>query len=87
MAAELTKCIRTSLDCVDMCVAAGRVLTRHVDDDAAITRAALEACRTACRACADECARNAAMHRHCGVCAETCRRCEQACADLLASLG
>ncbi len=34
-----------------------------------------------------ECAQHASMHRPCNVCAEACRRCEQACAELLASLG
>ncbi|WP_396415740.1 four-helix bundle copper-binding protein [Kocuria sp.] len=27
------------------------------------------------------------MHDHCRICAEACRRCEQACADLLAVIG
>jgi hypothetical protein len=40
-----------------------------------------------CRACAVECERHAAHHDHCRVCAEVCRRCEQACGDLLASMG
>ncbi|MCH2844302.1 four-helix bundle copper-binding protein [Listeria monocytogenes] len=26
------------------------------------------------------------MHEHCRICAEVCRRCERACADLIASL-
>ena len=87
MVGELTKCIRTNLDCVDICVATGKILSRHGSYDADITRAVLEACRTACRACANECGQHASMHRHCEVCAEACRRCEQACAELLASLG
>ena len=86
MVAELTKCIRTNLDCVDICAATGKILSRHGNYDVGITRAVLEACRTACRACAEECGQHASMHRHCEVCAEACRRCEQACADLLAAL-
>ncbi|MEQ7739658.1 four-helix bundle copper-binding protein [Escherichia coli] len=46
----------------------------------------LEACRTACGACAEECERHAAMHDHCQICAEACRRCEQACDALLSSI-
>jgi hypothetical protein len=86
MVAELTKCIRANLDCVDICASTGKILSRHGSYDAEITRAVLVACRTACKICADECGQHASMHRHCGVCAEACRRCEQACTELLASL-
>ena len=86
MVAELTKCIRTNLDCADICATTGTVLSRHTGYDANITRALLEACRTACKACGDECGQHAGMHEHCRVCAEACRRCEQACAELLSSL-
>lgn len=86
MVAELTKCLRTNLDCADICATTGNVLSRHTGYDANITRALLDACRTACKVCADECEQHASM-QHCLVCAEACRRCEQACADLLASLG
>jgi uncharacterized membrane protein len=85
--AELTKCIRTNLDYVDICAATGKILSRHGSHDADITRAVLEACRTACKACADECRQRAARYRHCEVCTEACRCCEQACTELLASLG
>ncbi|MBA2317941.1 MAG: four-helix bundle copper-binding protein, partial [Euzebyales bacterium] len=61
--------------------ATGRVLSRQTEYDANVTRAVLEACRTACAACADECERHS--HEHCRVCAEACRRCEQECARLL----
>ncbi|UCM89679.1 four-helix bundle copper-binding protein [Streptomyces marincola] len=85
--AELTTCIRTDLDCADICEATGRVLSRHTGYDANVTRAQLRACATVCGACADECARHADSHEHCRVCAEACRRCERACDELLASLG
>ena len=85
--AELTKCIRTTLDCVDICVATGKILARDAGDNAEIGHAVLRACRAACKACADECARHASAGRHCEMCTEACRRCEQACTDLLASLG
>jgi hypothetical protein len=86
MVAELTTCIRTNLDCADVCEATGRVLSRHTGYDANLTRAVLEACATACKACGDECASHAGMHEHCRICAEACRRCESACRELLASL-
>ncbi len=87
MVAELTKCIRTNLDCADICATTGAVLSPHTGYDANVTRAVLEACATVCKACGDECEQHASMHEHCKVCAESCRRCEQACRDLLASLG
>ena len=85
--AELTECIRKNLDCADVCAATGKALSRQTGNNAEVGRALVEACRTACKACGDECAEHAEMHEHCKVCAEACRRCEQACADLLASLG
>jgi hypothetical protein len=87
MVADLRQCIRTDLDCADVCEATGRVLSRQTGNTVEASRALLEACRTACRMCGDECASHAEMHEHCRVCAEACRRCEQACADLLAAMG
>lgn len=87
MVAELTTCIRTNLDCSDICTATGEVLSRRTAYDADVTRAFLEACAVACKACGDECESHASMHAHCRICAEACRRCEEACRDLLASLG
>lgn len=86
MVAELTQCIRLNLDCADLCETTGRVLSRQTGNNIDVNRAALETCRTACRSCAEECEKHVDMHEHCRVCAEACRRCEIACADLLASL-
>src|SRR3954451_5038502 len=74
MVAELTKCIRTNLDCADICDTTGRVLSRHTGYDANLTKALLETCAAVCKACGDECAGHADMHEHCRVCAEACRR-------------
>ena len=87
MVAELNKCIRTNLDCADICETTGRVVSRHTGYDANLTRAILEACAQACRSCGDECACHAEMHEHCRICADACRRCEQACRELLGALG
>ncbi|WP_435769499.1 four-helix bundle copper-binding protein [Nocardioides sp. SYSU DS0651] len=87
MVADLRKCIRTDLDCADICETTGRVLSRHTGYDANITRAILEACAQACKSCADECEQHADMHEHCRICAEACRRCEEACNRVLAALG
>jgi hypothetical protein len=82
---DLRNCIRLCLDCADVCEATGQVLTRQTSPEPRLVRSVLEACLLACRLCAEECERHAAHHEHCSICAETCRRCEQACADLLAS--
>jgi hypothetical protein len=87
MVAELTKCIRTDLDCADMCSTTGNILSRHTGYDANMTRAVLQDCVRVCKSCAEECGRHAGMHGHCRICAEACRRCETACNNLLASLG
>ncbi|GAB3158489.1 four-helix bundle copper-binding protein [Micromonospora sonneratiae] len=85
--AELTKCIRTNLDCADICDTTARVLSRHTEYDANLSRSLLEACVTACRSCGDECAAHAGRHEHCRICADSCRACEQACRELLAAMG
>ena len=82
----MERCVRLCLDCSDACVATGRIVSRQTAPDAAIQRTALEACLTACRACAEECERHAPHHEHCRLCAEECRRCERACEELLAAL-
>ena len=86
MVADLRKCIRSNLDCADSCQTTARILSRHTGYDANITRAHLEACIAACRACGDECEQHAGMHEHCRICAEACRDCEAACAELLAAI-
>ena len=85
MVAELRRCITVDLNCGDICEATGRVLSRQTSYDPELTRAALTACRDACRRCGEECERHADMHEHCRICAEACRRCEQACDRLLAA--
>jgi len=86
MVAELRKCIRANLDCADGCATTARILSRHTGYDANITRAHLQACIAACRACGDECSEHAEMHEHCRICAEACRACETACTELLSSI-
>lgn len=87
MVAELRSCIRTDLDCADVCAATVRVLSRHTGYDANLMRTVLEACAVACRACGDECDQHAGMHEHCRICADACRKCENACRQLLDQLG
>jgi hypothetical protein len=86
MVADLVTCIRTDLDCADICVTTGTVLSRQTGFDAESVRVLLEACAAACKACGDECAQHAEMHERCRICADACRRCEAACRELIATL-
>lgn len=86
MVADLVKCIRLNQDCADLCTATARIAGRQAEYDANVTRAALEACIAVCKACGDECDSHAGMHEHCRICAESCRRCEGACHELLAAI-
>ena len=84
--AELRDCIRTNLDCADVCDSTAKVLARHTGTTTERLRIVLQACRAMCHACAVECEQHADMHLHCEVCAMTCRRCVEACDQLLATL-
>jgi len=84
---ELVRCVRLNLDCADVCDAAGRILTRQTAPDLELLRATIETCAAACRVCGEECERHAAHHDHCRICADACRRCEQACNELVATIG
>jgi hypothetical protein len=84
--AGLRRCIRLDLDCADICVATGNIVSRQTEPETAILRTVVEACAGACRACAEECERHASHHEHCRLCAEACRRCEDACRAFLGTL-
>lgn len=83
--ADLVKCIRTDLDCADLCETTASILSRRTGHDANLLRTVLETCAQACNACAEECQSHAEMHDHCRICAEACRACEEACKALAAS--
>ena len=80
---DLIRVIRVCLDCADVCDATARIAVRQSSPDMGLIRAAVEACATACVACAEECDRHAAHHEHCRICAEVCRRCKAACDAVL----
>lgn len=84
---QLRRCIRTNLDCADICDTTARILSRHTGFDVNIARVQLQACAQACRSCGDECEAHASMHEHCRICADACRHCEAACNELLAVIG
>ncbi|MFZ7127855.1 MAG: four-helix bundle copper-binding protein [Desulfobacterales bacterium] len=84
--ASLAACIRTNLDCADICTATGAVLSRMTKPSKSLMQSIVQACVTACNHCASECERHAEMHAHCRICAESCRRCEKECQDILAAI-
>jgi hypothetical protein len=84
--ADLRTCIRTNLDCADICETTARVLSRQTAYNPAVTAVVLAACEAVCQACGDECASHAEMHEHCRICADACRACEKACHDLRAAI-
>jgi hypothetical protein len=79
----LSACIRINLDCADICLATGAVLSRVTHAQTELLRNLLETCVKACSLCAAECGKHSGMHEHCRVCADACSRCEKACIDLL----
>ena len=84
--ASLTICIRTDLDCADVCSTTAAILTRQTDTNWNIVRSQLKTCIQACQICAAECQQHAYHHEHCRICAEACAECEQACQQLLGEL-
>ena len=82
----LLRCITLCLNCSDVCVSTGRVLSRQTEFVPELARVVLEACIDACRRSGEECERHAKHHEHCRICAEECRGCEKACADALSAL-
>lgn len=73
---RLRRCIRTNLDCADVCAATARLIMRQTETPNEIVHAQLHACVLACQLCAEECERHASMHDHCRICGETCRYCQ-----------
>jgi hypothetical protein len=84
--APLAKCIRLNLDCADVCTTTSRVVSRQTEYDANVTRSLLEACITVCHGCGDECDGHRQHMQHCAICADSCRRCEQVCRELIAAM-
>ena len=84
--AALRRCIRTDLDCADVCATMIRLLVRQTETPNSLVHAQLHACALACQLCADECGLHATMHEHCRICAEVCRQCQEKCNLLLGEI-
>ena len=79
---SLIRCIRSDLDCADICEATAKVVGRAGASGAPWLEL-VRVCAEACATCAAECEGHADMHDHCRACGEACRRCERACRELL----
>ena len=84
--ASLRRCIRSNLDCAEICAVTASLISRPGQQESDVLRAQLAACATACRACAAECERHAGAMEHCRVCAEACRDCAAACDRMAAAI-
>ena len=82
----LVRCIRTNLDCADVCNAAGRLVARLTEYDWNLLESQLRACVAACRICSAECDKHASKHDHCKVCAAVCRDCAEVCDELVSEV-
>ncbi|BCS53562.1 four-helix bundle copper-binding protein [Geobacter sp. SVR] len=80
---QLVRCISINLDCADISLVTQRIVMRQGAPDIKLIQSQVQTFAMACRSCREECARHAAMHEHCRICAEVCARCEEACARLL----
>jgi uncharacterized membrane protein len=83
---HMRSCIRACIACADLCEVTVRFLSRTGGYDVPVVRNLLETVAKACATCSDICGGHAEVHKHCRVCADACRRCEQAAQRLLTQL-
>jgi hypothetical protein len=78
---DMRQCIRSCLDCADICEATTRIAVRRTGRNVPVLLAMLETCIRTCELCAEECARH--DHDHCKLCAKMCRECAADCRKAL----
>ncbi|MBF6608224.1 MAG: four-helix bundle copper-binding protein [Flavobacterium sp.] len=72
-ATMMANCIRTDLDCADICLVTAGLLSRNSKHGKHL----LSECIEICTICANECEKH--DDDHCKKCAEECRKCIEAC--------
>jgi hypothetical protein len=77
----MARCTRLCRDCSDMCVLAGRWISRNSPRFEALC----QLCAEICDECAEVCERHAPHHALCGPCAEQCKRCADICREMIGS--
>ena len=80
---DMSQCVRTCIDCADVCTATSRLAVRRTGQNVEVLRAMLETCIRTCELCAEECERHAAEHGHCELSARMCRECADDCRKAL----
>jgi hypothetical protein len=60
--ADLVCCVRTCLDCSDVCLASARIASRLTEPSAILLELQLMSCAETCRVCAGECESHAAAY-------------------------
>jgi hypothetical protein len=81
---DMHQCIRSCLDCADVCEATGKLSVRRTGTNEAVLKETLELCARVCDACAAECEKH--DHEHCRLCAQMCRECAEDCRNAAASI-
>jgi hypothetical protein len=81
---DMSQCVRTCLDCSDVCEATYRVAARRTGSNVEVIRAMLQTCIRTCDICEAECARH--DNDHCRRCSQMCRECAEDCRVALDSL-
>lgn len=79
---DMSRCIRTCMDCAAACAATARLRVRRTGQNIALLRPQVALCIQACETCAAECGR----HEYCTLCATMCRECADACRKALPSI-
>lgn len=74
----LVDCVRSDLDCAEVCRIATAAMARGSDSVAQICRL----CAELCDKCATECEKH--KHDHCKECAKACRDCAEECRKIAA---
>jgi hypothetical protein len=80
----MRQCIRSCLDCADICDTMTKVAMRRTGENVEVVRMLLETCVSTCELCAEECERH--EHEHCRLCALMCRECAGDCRSALPAL-
>ena len=81
---DMSQCVRTCLDCSDVCEATYRVASRRTGGNRGLIRNLLATCINACEICEAECVKH--DNPHCRRCAEMCRECAEDCREALVTL-
>lgn len=79
----LIECIRTNIDCAEVCTTTARLLARQTAPGSPVIKAQLAAAIAATQACAAACDWHGTILEHCRVCAEACKAAQAACEKVL----